>query len=42
MVRPYALTQGRTRHAGESLNLVATVMATRAAIIDPGSLAPEQ
>ena len=30
MVRPYALTQGRTRHAGESFDLVATVMATRA------------
>ena len=41
MVRPYALTQGRTRHAGESFNLVATVMATQRAIIDLGSLAPE-
>jgi Protein of unknown function (DUF742) len=40
-VRPYALTQGRTRHAGESFDLVATVMATHAAITDPGSLAPE-
>ena len=28
VVRPYALTQGRTRHAGESFDLVATVMAT--------------
>ena len=29
VVRPYALTQGRTRHTGESFDLVATVMATR-------------
>ena len=41
VVRPYALTQGRTRHAGESLNLVATVIATQAAVADLGSLAPE-
>ena len=41
VVRPYALTQGRTRHAGESFDLVATVMATRAVISDPGALAPE-
>ena len=41
MVRPYALTQGRTRHTGESFDLVATVVATRAAIMEPGSLAPE-
>jgi signal recognition particle receptor subunit beta len=41
VVRPYALTQGRTRHTGESFDLVATVMATQAAIADPGSLAPE-
>ena len=34
VVRPYALTQGRTRHAGESFDLVATVMTTRAAIAD--------
>jgi hypothetical protein len=40
VVRPYALTQGRTRHAGESFDLVATVMATRA-IADPSFLAPE-
>src|SRR5271166_1484169 len=31
VVRPYALTQGRTRHAGESFDLVATVIATQAA-----------
>src|SRR5271169_4291561 len=41
VVRPYALTQGRTRHAGESFDLVATVIATRAAVTDLGSLAPE-
>ncbi len=41
VVRPYALTQGRTRHAGESFDLVATVVATRAAVTDLGSLAPE-
>jgi Protein of unknown function (DUF742) len=40
VVRPYALTQGRTRHTGESFDLVATVMATQAAITDLGSLAP--
>jgi Protein of unknown function (DUF742) len=40
VVRPYALTQGRTRHTGESFDLVATVKATRT-FADPGSLAPE-
>jgi hypothetical protein len=40
VVRPYALTQGRTRHTGDSFDLVATVMATRAAA-DTSSLAPE-
>ena len=41
VVRPYALTQGRTRHAGESFDLVATVVATRAALTEPTALAPE-
>ena len=41
MVRPYALTQGRTRRTGESFDLVATVMATQAAITELGSLAFE-
>ena len=41
VVRPYALTQGRTRHTGESFDLVATVTATPTAITDLGSLAPE-
>jgi signal transduction histidine kinase len=40
VVRPYALTQGRTRHAGESFDLMASVVATRA-IADLASLAPE-
>lgn len=40
VVRPYALTQGRTRHTGESFDLVATVTATRA-FADPATLAPE-
>jgi hypothetical protein len=41
VVRPYALTQGRTRHTGESFDLVATVMATPAALTEPVALAPE-
>jgi hypothetical protein len=44
VVRPYALTQGRTRHTGESFDLVATVMATHSfdpAFIDRAALAPE-
>ena len=40
VVRPYALTGGRTRHAGESFDLVATVTATRA-FSDLAALAPE-
>jgi Protein of unknown function (DUF742) len=40
VVRPYALTQGRTRHVGESFDLVATVTATRS-FTDPAMLAPE-
>ena len=41
VVRPYALTQGRTRHAGESFDLVATVMATPAALTEPAALAKD-
>jgi DNA-binding transcriptional ArsR family regulator len=41
VVRPYALTQGRTRHTGESFDLVATVMATPVALAEPAALAPE-
>ncbi|MGH3154004.1 MAG: DUF742 domain-containing protein [Streptosporangiaceae bacterium] len=40
VVRPYALTQGRTRHTGDSFDLVATVVATRV-FADPALLAPE-
>jgi hypothetical protein len=40
VVRPYALTQGRTRHTGESFDLVATVMAAHC-FADPTALAPE-
>ena len=41
VVRPYALTQGRTRHSGEAFDLVATVIATRGLVADPNVLAPE-
>jgi hypothetical protein len=41
VVRPYALTGGRTRHSGAAFDLVATVTATNARIADPGWLAPE-
>jgi hypothetical protein len=41
VVRPYALTQGRTRHSGEAFDLVSTVTATSARVDDPGALAPE-
>jgi DNA-binding transcriptional ArsR family regulator len=41
VVRPYALTQGRTRAAGAAFDLVATVTATRARLADPGDLGPE-
>jgi hypothetical protein len=41
VVRPYALTQGRTRPSGEAFDLVATVTATLARVTDPGGLGPE-
>jgi hypothetical protein len=41
VVRPYALTGGRTRHSGEAFDLVATVSATQARVADPGGLGPE-
>ena len=41
IVRPYALTRGRTRHAGEAFDLVATVFSTDLRIADPSSLGPE-
>jgi hypothetical protein len=42
VVRPYALTGGRTRHGGAKFDLIATVEATRATVTNPGALAPEQ
>ncbi len=41
VVRPYALTRGRTRPTGEAFDLVATVSATRVRAADPGGLGPE-
>jgi Protein of unknown function (DUF742) len=41
VVRPYALTQGRTRHAGETFDLVATVTASHGRVPDPRALSPE-
>jgi Protein of unknown function (DUF742) len=41
VVRPYALTRGRTRHGGEAFDLVATVTATGGMAPDPGLLGPE-
>ena len=41
VVRPYALTRGRSRHSGEAFDLVATVTATRIGVADPTALAPE-
>jgi hypothetical protein len=41
VVRPYALTRGRTRHSGEAFDLVATVIATYRQAADPSALAPE-
>ena len=41
VVRPYALTRGRTRHTGEPFDLVSTVIATNGRVADPGALAPE-
>jgi hypothetical protein len=41
VVRPYALTRGRTRHSGEAFDLVATVIATNLRVADTTSLGPE-
>jgi hypothetical protein len=41
VVRPYALTRGRTRPTGESLDLIALVTAIRGARPDPIELDPE-
>jgi hypothetical protein len=41
VVRPYALTRGRTRPAGEFLDLIALVTAVRGIEVDRYSLDPE-
>jgi Protein of unknown function (DUF742) len=41
VVRPYALTRGRTRHTGEAFDLVATVITIQGRVADPGDLSPE-
>ncbi len=41
VVRPYALTRGRTRPAGETLDLIALVTAVRGVEVDPVGLDPE-
>jgi hypothetical protein len=41
VVRPYALTRGRTRPSGEPLDLIAIITAVRGVQVDPASLDPE-
>jgi hypothetical protein len=41
VVRPYALTRGRTRASGEILDLIAIITAVRGVHVDPASLDPE-
>jgi hypothetical protein len=41
VVRPYALTRGRTRPSGEPLDLIAIITAVRGVEVDPASLDPE-
>ena len=41
VVRPYALTRGRTRAAGEALDLIAIITAVRGARVNPAELGPE-
>jgi hypothetical protein len=41
VVRPYALTQGRTRPAGARLDLIAIISAVRGAWADAAGLGPE-
>jgi Protein of unknown function (DUF742) len=41
VVRPYALTRGRTRPSGETLDLIALVTAVRGVEVDPVGLDPE-
>jgi hypothetical protein len=41
VVRPYALTRGRTRPSGETLDLIAIITAVRGVQWDPATLDPE-
>lgn len=41
VVRPYALTQGRTRHSGAAFDLVASVVAISTGMGLPNTLSPE-
>jgi hypothetical protein len=41
VVRPYAVTRGRTRPVGETLDLIAIVTAVRGVTLDPEQLDPE-
>jgi hypothetical protein len=41
IVRPYALTRGRTRPSGETLDLIAIITAVRGVQVDTSSLDPE-
>jgi Protein of unknown function (DUF742) len=41
VVRPYALTRGRTRPAGESLDVIAMIIAVRGISVDTADLEPE-
>ena len=41
VVRPYALTRGRTRPTGEALDLIALVTAVRGVEVNPMRLDPE-
>ncbi len=42
VVRPYALTRGRTRHVGDAFDLIALVSTTEMAVADPTALGPER
>jgi hypothetical protein len=41
VVRPYALIGGRTRPAGEALDVIAMIIAVRGISFDPADLEPE-
>lgn len=41
VVRPYAVTRGRTRPTGEALDLIALVTAVRGVEVDPAGFDPE-